>query len=100
MSASKPCRVFEVDISVENNTLVVGINGGNVTGGPDDRLIWRAGPRREDFHSAILSNSGPSRPRMKSAGASWCRTCFPGRLKVSRPEVASSGPRSASKAHS
>jgi hypothetical protein len=43
MSVGKPCRAFEVDISVQNNTLVVGVNGGNVTGAPDDRIIWRAG---------------------------------------------------------
>jgi hypothetical protein len=41
--SAKPCRVFEVDISVQNNTLIAGINGGNVTGGPEDRVIWRAG---------------------------------------------------------
>jgi hypothetical protein len=41
--SAKPCRVFEVDISVQNNTLVVGLNGGNITGGQDDRVIWRAG---------------------------------------------------------
>jgi len=43
MSTPNPCRVFEVDISVQNNTLVVGVNGGNVTAAPEDRIIWRAG---------------------------------------------------------
>ena len=43
MSATSSCRIFQVDISVRNNTLVVGVNGGNVTGAPDDRIIWRAG---------------------------------------------------------
>ena len=43
MSTAKPCRVFEVDISVQNNTLVVGVNGGNVTGAPEDKIVWRAG---------------------------------------------------------
>ncbi len=42
MSTATPCRVFEVDISIQNNTLVVGVNGGNVTAAPGDRIIWRA----------------------------------------------------------
>ena len=49
MSTAKPCRVFEVDISIQNNTLVVGVNGGNVTGAPGDRIIWRAGDNVDAF---------------------------------------------------
>ncbi|HEY6924611.1 MAG TPA: hypothetical protein VI653_14155 [Steroidobacteraceae bacterium] len=43
MSAAQPCRVFEVDISIQNNTLIVGVNGGNVTAAPGDKIVWRAG---------------------------------------------------------
>lgn len=49
MSVATSCRVFEVDISVQNNTLVVGLNGGNITGGRDDRVIWRAGHGVQTF---------------------------------------------------
>ena len=34
--------VYEVDIAVENNTIIVGTNGGNITGAPGDKIIWRA----------------------------------------------------------
>jgi hypothetical protein len=34
--------VIEIDISVQNNTLVVGVNGGNVTAAPGDTVLWRA----------------------------------------------------------
>jgi hypothetical protein len=49
MSATKPCRVFEVDISIQNNTLIVGVNGGNVTAAPGDRIVWRAREGVEAF---------------------------------------------------
>jgi hypothetical protein len=35
--------VFEIDVSVQNNTLIVGANGGNITGAPGDMVIWNAG---------------------------------------------------------
>ena len=34
--------VFEIDITVQNNTLVVGTNGGNVTAIPGNRVLWAA----------------------------------------------------------
>lgn len=43
MSMNKPGRVIEIDVSIQSNTLIVGINGGNVTAAPGDRVIWRAG---------------------------------------------------------
>jgi len=43
MSVAKPGRLFEVDISIQNNTLIVGANGGNVTAAPGDKILWRAG---------------------------------------------------------
>jgi hypothetical protein len=33
--------VFEIDIAIQNNTLVVGMNGGNILGKPRDRVLWR-----------------------------------------------------------
>ncbi len=35
-------QVIEIDISIQNNTLIVGVNGGNVTGAPGDAIVWRA----------------------------------------------------------
>jgi|SRR6185437_13111616 len=32
----------EIDVSVHNNTLIVGLNGGNVTGAPGETILWRA----------------------------------------------------------
>ncbi len=49
MSTANPPRVFEVDISIQNNTLIVGAAGGNVTGAPGDRILWRAGRGVEAF---------------------------------------------------
>jgi len=40
---------FEVEISINNNTLVVGANGGNVVGAPGDRIIWRSAPGGPPF---------------------------------------------------
>jgi hypothetical protein len=42
-------RIFEIDITVESNTLIVGANGGNVVAEPGDRIIWRATPGTPDF---------------------------------------------------
>jgi hypothetical protein len=40
---------FTVDISIENNTLVVGENGGNVVGAPENIVVWRTGPDEPMF---------------------------------------------------
>ena len=42
MDIKRDAQTFEVEISVNNNTLVVGANGGNVVGAPGDRIIWRS----------------------------------------------------------
>jgi hypothetical protein len=42
-------QTFEVEISIQNNTLVVGANGGNVVGAPGDRIIWRSAPEGPPF---------------------------------------------------
>ena len=49
MSVNKTGRVIEIDVSVLNNTLVVGVNGGNVTGEPGDTILWQAGDGVENF---------------------------------------------------
>ena len=36
-------KTIEIDVSIVSNTLIVGINGGNVTAEPGDRVCWRAG---------------------------------------------------------
>jgi hypothetical protein len=44
MSTNKQAAaIIEIDISVQNNTLIVGVNGGNVTGASGDTIVWRAG---------------------------------------------------------
>jgi hypothetical protein len=40
--ASNEGASFEVDISVQNNTLIIGENGGNITGISGDTILWRA----------------------------------------------------------
>jgi hypothetical protein len=32
-----------IDVSIKNNTLIVGVNGGNVTGAPGEVVLWQAG---------------------------------------------------------
>jgi hypothetical protein len=39
----------EIDVSIQHNTLVVGVNGGNVTGASGETILWRAGPGIKDF---------------------------------------------------
>jgi hypothetical protein len=41
--------VIEIDIYVQNNTLIVGVNGGNITGAPGDTVVWSAGEGVETF---------------------------------------------------
>jgi hypothetical protein len=41
--------IFEVDISIQNNTLVVGMNGGNVVALPGDRVLWRTAQDAPQF---------------------------------------------------
>ena len=36
-------KTIEIDISITSNTLIVGVNGGNVTAEPGDTICWRAG---------------------------------------------------------
>jgi hypothetical protein len=36
-------KTIEIDVSIAHNTLIVGINGGNVTAEPGDNICWRAG---------------------------------------------------------
>jgi hypothetical protein len=40
---------IEIDITVKNNTLVVGLNGGNVVAAPGDRVVWRTAPGGAPF---------------------------------------------------
>jgi hypothetical protein len=50
MSTNKrDTSLIEIDISVQNNTLVVGVNGGNVTGVPGERVRWHAGDDTPPF---------------------------------------------------
>jgi hypothetical protein len=49
MSTNKTDATFELDISVQDNTLIVGENGGNVTGGAGDTVSWRAGDQVPHF---------------------------------------------------
>ena len=51
------CSVYEVDIQVENNTIVVGTNGGNVIGAPGDKVIWRAAAGSPPFSLAFFQLS-------------------------------------------
>ena len=40
---------YAVDISIQHNTLVVGANGGNIVGAPQDRVQWRTGTGEPPF---------------------------------------------------
>ena len=42
-------QTFEIDITVQNNTLVVGMNGGNIVASPGDRVVWRIAPGGPPF---------------------------------------------------
>ena len=45
----REATTFEIDITVENNTLVVGMNGGNIVAQPGDRVVWRTAPGGTPF---------------------------------------------------
>jgi hypothetical protein len=36
-------KTIEIEVSITSNTLIVGVNGGNVTAEPGDHICWRAG---------------------------------------------------------
>jgi hypothetical protein len=40
---------FEIDITVKNNTLIIGMNGGNIVAQPGDRVVWRTAPGGQPF---------------------------------------------------
>jgi hypothetical protein len=40
---------IQIDVSVRNNTLICGVNGGNVLGIPGDRVVWRSGNNTQNF---------------------------------------------------
>ena len=42
-------QTFEIDITVENNTLIVGMNGGNIVARAGDRVVWRTDPQGTPF---------------------------------------------------
>jgi hypothetical protein len=42
-------KLIQIDVSIQSNTLIVGINGGNVTAEPGDTICWRAGANVETF---------------------------------------------------
>jgi hypothetical protein len=46
---------YAVDISIQQNTLVVGANGGNIVGAPDDRVVWRTGSGQPPFTLEFFS---------------------------------------------
>jgi hypothetical protein len=41
--------IFEIDITVQHNTLVIGMNGGNIVAAPGDRVLWRTAPGGTPF---------------------------------------------------
>jgi hypothetical protein len=41
--------IFEIDITVQHNTLVIGLNGGNIVAAPGDRVLWRTAPGGTPF---------------------------------------------------
>jgi hypothetical protein len=41
--------VVEVGVSIQSNTLIVGVNGGNVKAKAGDKIVWRAGPGVKAF---------------------------------------------------
>ncbi len=40
---------FEVDVTIQNNTLLVGTTGGNILGKPGDQVLFRADPAGPPF---------------------------------------------------
>jgi hypothetical protein len=44
-----PESTYAVDISIQHNTLVVGANGGNIVGAPEDQVRWRTGMDQPPF---------------------------------------------------
>ena len=41
--------IFEIDITVRDNTLIIGMNGGNIVASPGDRVVWRTAPGGTPF---------------------------------------------------
>jgi hypothetical protein len=66
MDIKREAQTFTVEISVNNNTLVVGANGGNVVGAPGDRIIWRSAPGGPPFSLEFFQlGAEPSVPANK-----------------------------------
>jgi len=64
--------VYELDIAIENNTIIVGTNGGNVTGAPGDKVIWRAKNGTPAFSLAFFQLA--AEPAIKVGARASART--------------------------
>jgi hypothetical protein len=51
-------QTYEIDITVENNTLVVGMNGGNIVAKAGDRVVWRTAPGGPPFTLEFFQLAG------------------------------------------
>lgn len=62
----RAATTFEIDITVQHNTLVIGLNGGNIVAGPGDRVVWRTAPGGKPFTLEFFQLAAePSLPARK-----------------------------------
>lgn len=57
MKFDEATSVYEIDIKIDNNTIIAGTNGGNVTGAPGDKVIWRADPGTPPFSLSFFQQA-------------------------------------------
>jgi hypothetical protein len=76
--------VYEIDIAVENNTLVVGVNGGNVTGAPGDTITWSAADDSKPFTLEFFQTASEPAAKLGPGASEHARACAAkGRIDVS-----------------
>ena len=64
----REARTFEVDITVQNNTLVVGMNGGNIVAQSGDRVVWRTAGKPFTLEFFQLASEPSHQARKDNAG--------------------------------
>ena len=64
----RPPMTFEIDITVQNNTLVIGMNGGNIVAQAGDRVVWRTAGKPFTLEFFQLASEPSHQARKDNAG--------------------------------
>jgi hypothetical protein len=83
MKFDEATSVYEIDIKIDNNTIIAGTNGGNIIGAPGDKVIWRADHSTPPFSLSFFQQAAePARKLGVRASARARATAAKGHIDV------------------